>query len=1166
MTGTFERFSHGLGAALAPIGDLTAGNARARTLLDSLGWSLPPGVPSIGLEKIDPSKILSALSRIGALNFQIDTGSGGVSADSDLAAAYVQLLSEINTFLSNTTSLAGSLSAPAAYVSATHIDTELVPRLINLLIVDSVAANLPLLFALGAFFGIFRLEPFEADDAKFQTAHLRRVIHWDRVPRVFTDSKNLFRDVFGWGTADCDVHGLALALGSVAQTFGVANTIRALPRFAEERLAGVSVPDADTSPGTQIVVDIVRDLGMRAGVNMGVTAFSLRPSAAGATDGGIGIAPFVAGTSNTTIQLTPSLSFLMDATVDLSSGVVLELRGGRGLALKTSFNGGTAGSSPDGHVRVGFSYTDPSGKAINILAVGDQIGLETKQLILSGGVAISGGVLSQVVLTQLKGGRFFIDPSQMDSFLAKIIPVAIDVNFDFGVGWSGAYGFFFEGNASPAITIGLHQSLGPFTLDTLHAGLDTGGGDTLPVELSLSGKGTLGPFSVTVDRIGIRVALAFHKGNLGPIDLSVSFKPPNGLGMALDAGLISGGGYLAIDEQKHRYAGVLECSIADIVQVKIIGVLDTVLPDGTPDFSLLLVITTEFPPIQLSFGFTLIGVGGIGGVNRTMAMDALRAGFRAHHLDSVMFPSDPIDNAPRIISDLSSFFPPADGRYVFGPMFELGWGTPTLISLSLGIILEIPDPIRLAILGLIKMALPSDDIALVEVHIDILGLVDFGAKLLTIQGSMYDSRVTIFSMSGEMALMLAWGDDANFAFSLGGMNPRFQPPPNFPQLKRCCVSIGDGDNPRFSSSNYFAVTSNSVQFGASVDLYAAAAGFSIHGWIGFDALFIFTPFSFIIEFSAGLDVEFEGESLCAIHVDGRLSGPHPWHVHGDAGFHILFIDVSASVDLSFGESDPVVLPSVSVLPDLEKALTNPQSWSTTMPANATQAVSLAPRAPGDRTLVVYPMGTLEVREKVVPLGIAITKYGNGKPSDGNLFTISSVTVDDKPEARQWLTDRFAIGQFTDLSDDQKLTAQSYQYLNSGISIGSSDVVTSRDVECVVAYQDGYIDGDDTGMRLRRFYVLPEDIHLAYCRLGAGFVSATRTKGVAAFTPPGTVSAVSSTDLQYVVASTEDLSLRADILASPVTQFEAQSALLAHITTNPAQRGSVQVVAIHEVAA
>jgi hypothetical protein len=71
---------------------------------------------------------------------------------------------------------------------------------------------------------------------------------------------------------------------------------------------------------------------------------------------------------------------------------------------------------------------------------------------------------------------------------------------------------------------------------------------------------------------------------------------------------------------------VLELSIADVVTVKVIGVLDTILPDGSPGYSLLFIITFDLPPIQLGFGFTLNGVGGLGGVNRTMVISALQAG------------------------------------------------------------------------------------------------------------------------------------------------------------------------------------------------------------------------------------------------------------------------------------------------------------------------------------------------------------------------------------------------------------------------------------------------------------------------------------------------------------------------------------------------------------
>ena len=52
--------------------------------------------------------------------------------------------------------------------------------------------------------------------------------------------------------------------------------------------------------------------------------------------------------------------------------------------------------------------------------------------------------------------------------------------------------------------------------------------------------------------------------------------------------------------------------------------------------------------------------------------------------------------------------------------------------------------------------------------------------------------------------------------------------------------------------------------------------------------------------------------------------------------------------------------------------------------------------PDDKTLRVHPMGTLTVRETVVPLDLPITRYANGEPADGHLFAISAVQVNTAP--------------------------------------------------------------------------------------------------------------------------------------------------------------------------
>src|SRR5205814_1647943 len=117
------------------------------------------------------------------------------------------------------------------------------------------------------------------------------------------------------------------------------------------------------------------------------------------------------------------------------------------------------------------------------------------------------------------------------------------------------------------------------------------------------------------------------------------------------------------------------------------------------------------------------------------------------------------------------------GQYVFGPMAMLGWGTPTLITIELALILELPSPVRLIILARLHAALPNADFAIVSINLDAVGVVDFDRSELSVDATLYDSRVGPFAITGDMAARLNWGDQPDFAMSLGGFHPSFTPPP-----------------------------------------------------------------------------------------------------------------------------------------------------------------------------------------------------------------------------------------------------------------------------------------------------------------------------------------------------------------------------------------------------
>jgi len=199
------------------------------------------------------------------------------------------------------------------------------------------------------------------------------------------------------------------------------------------------------------------------------------------------------------------------------------------------------------------------------------------------------------------------------------------------------------------------------------------------------------------------------------------FKLPNGVGIVLDSNAVIGGGYLFIDSANGRYTGVLQLEMYCIA-VKAVGLISTRMPDGSSGFSMLLIISAEFQPVQLGFGFTLNGVGGLIGVDRTMDVQVLQDGIKNHSLDSILFPADPLRDIQRILRDLNAAFPPAADRYVFGPMAIIGWGSPPIIRAKIGVLLEIPSP-RLVLLGQGQIGLPSLEVPypLILIQVDVLG-------------------------------------------------------------------------------------------------------------------------------------------------------------------------------------------------------------------------------------------------------------------------------------------------------------------------------------------------------------------------------------------------------------------------------------------------------------
>ncbi|MFO8001909.1 MAG: DUF6603 domain-containing protein [Marinilabilia sp.] len=631
-----------------------------------------------------------------------------------------------------------------------------------------------------------------------------------------------------------------------------------------------------------------------------------------------------------------------------------------------------------------------------------------------------------------------------DGFIAKVLPLNSEAEFDLDMGYSSDTGLYIKGSAAIEIQLPLHLSLGPVQIPALLLALKLKD-EEFPLELGANFKFDFGPLNVVVENMGMSATFSFPepKGNLGPLQLDLGFKPPKGVGLAIDAGVVKGGGFLYFDYEKEEYGGAMELTFSDFLSLKAIGVIAPKMPDGSSGFSMLIIITAEFT-IQLGMGFVFLGAGGLLGLHRSAKLTPLAEGVRSGATANILFPENVVENAPKIISDIKIFFPILQNYFLIGPMVKLGWGQPPLISIALGIIIEIRTDEggsleRIAILGTLKCILPEEKSALLVLQVNFIGAVDFTKKSGFFFASIFESRVLFITIEGEMGLLVAWGDDPDFLVSVGGFHPRFNPPPlPFPVPKRVSLNILNESWGKIRVQGYFAVTTNTVQFGTKMELYFGFSEFKIEGHLAFDALFQFNPFYFIIDISGKVSLKVFGVDSFSISLKFTLEGTSPWRAKGYGKIKILFFSFKARFDETWGESKNTSLPPIEIIPILRAELNELQNWQSIAPKSNQLLVTLRdlpkPEEGTPAGLTLHPVGTLRVSQRRIPLRIKLDKIGSQKPADAG-------KLDFEPSGAFKLLkthrESFARAQFQDMKDSKKLSSPSFEKEVGGLDLSVS---------------------------------------------------------------------------------------------------------------------------------
>lgn len=1018
-TTTLQALALRFGQALLPLG-----NAFGPGCYSALGVELPREIAR------DPALLASldaARNAAQALQPDVQALAAAIDANDAVAAARhgrallsgVQALAQAIRAIGSAVMQAAAVLPEQTRQRLQPVCEQIAPRAFESMLVAQLEALAPSLAATLELLGLLDRSPrpdrrLEVRRSPWQAVPSR--LYLGRLAALLFQPGQHLQQVFGWGAADFDGGTLLRRVQALLGRLGVSAAIRTpagQPPQLEAYLFSAQAETDASPPGLRVEFALPLQFNHRSRLQ---------------------------------------LSDLWQCGLRLSS----QLAAGSAVSLRAPLALQWHPVSSAGSIDLGLDLLAdrPADDPLVLLRLPQGASLTARRLAVDLSLAATLGsdgarVTPQVGL-RLEGGRLGLTPAEGDSLLQELLPEQpLALDFELGADWNGEQGLRLRGAVDGAVQLPAHLKLATATLDGVRVALGLGSDGALSASASTCLTARLGPVTAVVDGIGLQARLSTPAdgGNLGVAELSLALQGPRAVGLSLDAqGVMRGEGLLQHDAEQGSYAGVMQLSLHERITVTGVGLITTRQADGRPGFSLLVLVTAEdFQPLPLGMGFTLQGLGGMLAIHRSFDLDVLRAGLDQGLLKSLLFPRQAVGNAPAILQALGRAFPVQRGSHLLGLMVRLGWGTPTLIRFDLALILEFGARRRLLALGRISALLPAPDNDLIRLNLDAIGTLDLDGGTVAVDARLVDSRLAQrFALTGAGALRAGWGSgpDSAFLLAVGGFNPRFVAPAGLPTLPRVAIALSSGRNPQLLCEAYFAISANTLQFGARAHLQAQALGFTVVGDLGFDVLLSRAPLHFIADFRAQMQLRRKSRNLFKVALQGELQGPRPLRVSGKASFEIFWCDFTVRFDTTLVHGDPPPPPpAIDAGAELRQALGNPRSWRSLAPPQAAHGVSLRPLAVGP-ALVLDPLGRLAVQQDVVPLNTAreLDRFG-GAPLAGDRRFALTARIDGLPLAPvQALQAPFAPAQYFAMNDDEQLAGPSFESMDAGLVVGSDELV------------------------------------------------------------------------------------------------------------------------------
>jgi large repetitive protein len=406
----------------------------------------------------------------------------------------------------------------------------------------------------------------------------------------------------------------------------------------------------------------------------------------------------------------------------------------------------------------------------------------------------------------------------------------------------GQFHIKFSGNDQP-IWIGVHAQLGPIYLDQI--GIILNGNTSASLVLDATVK--VGPLTGQVDELGVTIpfnaVLDPSRWSLDLKGLALSFQTP---GVTIAGALLKNDSGPAIE-----YDGML---LIQITEFGLVAVGAYSKPkDAQGDYTSVFIFAGLFiiigiPPI---IEIEAIGLGV--GYNRELIVPDDMNKIPSFILVAALDDGGALANDPMgALLQIRDSIPAKRGSMWLA--VGLHGTTFVIVHVTAIVYVALDRGVEIGIIGVARMAIPSDDTALVSVELALKARFSSAEGILSIQAQLTDNSY-IFDkdcqLTGGFAYFM-WFPEGQFVLTIGGYNPHFQKPTQFPDVPRLGFRWGLPIGATIKGENYFALTNTCIMAGGRLELtYGISCAYV---WFTAFANFLISWDPFYYEIDIGVSV------------------------------------------------------------------------------------------------------------------------------------------------------------------------------------------------------------------------------------------------------------------------------------------------------------------------